>query len=61
MYSSENYLTLEETLAQFYFVLKQLLVVHQEFNSLLVDYEKLACEEWFAGLYPSTFTALCFS
>ena len=54
-------MTLEETLAQFYFVLKQLLVVHQEFNSLLVDYEKLACEEWFAGLYPSTFTALCFS
>ena len=47
MYSSRNYVTVEETLAQFHYIFKQLLLVHQEYHSLLEDDEKLADEEWF--------------
>ena len=47
MYSSKNYVTVEEALAQFDYIFKQLLLVHQEYHSLLEDDEKLADEEWF--------------
>ena len=36
----------EEALAQFDYTFKQLLLVHQEYHSLLDD-EKVADEEWF--------------
>ena len=42
MYSSKNYMTVEEALAQFDYIFKQLLLVHQEYHSLLEDDEKLA-------------------
>ena len=47
MYSSKNYMTVEEALAQFDYIFKQLLLVHQEYHSLLEDDEKLADEKWF--------------
>ena len=47
MYSSKNYVTVEETLAQFIYIFKQLLLLHQEYHSLLEDDEKLADEERF--------------
>ena len=37
----------EEELAQFDYILKQLLLVQQEYHPLLEDDEKLADEEWF--------------
>ena len=46
MYSSKNYVMVEEALAQFDYTFKQLLLVHQEYHSLLDD-EKVADEEWF--------------
>ena len=33
MYSSKNYMTVEEALAQFDYIFKQLLLVHQEYHS----------------------------
>ena len=45
MYSSKNYVTVEEALAQFDYIFKQLLLVHQEYHSFLEDDEKLADEE----------------
>ena len=47
MYSSKNYVTVEEALAQFDFMFKQFLLVHQEYHSLLEDDETLADGEWF--------------
>ena len=47
MYSSKNYVTLEEALARFDYIFKQLLLVYQEYHSLLEDDEKLADEGWF--------------
>ena len=47
MYSSKNYVTVEETLARFIYIFKQLLLLHQEYHSLLEDDEKLADEERF--------------
>ena len=45
--STNNYVTVEEVLAQFDYIFKQLLLVHQEYHSLLEDDERLADEEWF--------------
>ena len=47
MYSSKNYVTVQEALAQFDYIFKQLLLLHQGYQSLLEDDEKLADEEWF--------------
>ena len=47
MYSSKIYVTVEEALAQFDYIFEQLLLVHQEYHSLLEDDEKLADEESF--------------
>ena len=56
MYSSKNYVTVEEALAQFDYIFKQLLLVHQEYYSLLEDDEKLADEEWFEEVDECVFT-----
>ena len=56
MYSSKNYVAVEEALAQFDYIFKQLLLVHQEFHSLLEDDEKLADEEWFEEVDECVFT-----
>ena len=56
MYSSKNYVTVEEALAQFGYIFKQLLLVHQEYHSLLEDDEKLADEEWFEEVDERLFT-----
>ena len=56
MYSSKNYMTVEEALAQFDYIFKQLLLVHQEYHSLLEDDEKLADEEWFEEVDERVFT-----
>ena len=40
-------MTAEEALAKLDYIFKQLLLVHQEYYSLLEDDEKLAAEEWF--------------
>ena len=39
MYSSKNYVTVEKALEQFDYIFKQLLVLHQEYYSLLEDDE----------------------
>ena len=56
MYSSKNYMTVEEALVQFSYIFKQLLLVHQEYHSLLEDDEKLADEEWFEEVDERVFT-----
>ena len=56
MYSSKNYVMVEEALAQFDYIFKQLLQVHQEYHSLLEDDEKLADEEWFEEVDQHMFT-----
>ena len=45
MYSAKNMVTVEEEIAQFDYIFKQLLLVHQEYHSLLDDGEKLTDEE----------------
>ena len=58
MYSSKNYVTVEEeALAQFDYIFKQLLLGHQEYHSLLEDDEKLADEEWFEEADERVFTS----
>ena len=49
-------MTVEEALAQFDYIFKQLLLVHQEYHSLLEDDEKLADEEWFEEVDERVFT-----
>ena len=56
MYSSKNYVTLEEALARFDYIFKQLLLVYQEYHSLLRDDEKLADERWFEEVDERIFT-----
>ena len=56
MYPLKNYMTVEEALAQFDYIFKQLLLVHQEYHSLLEDDEKLADEEWFEEVDERVFT-----
>ena len=56
MYLSKNYVTVEEALAQFDYIFKQLLLVHQEYHYLLEDDEKLADEEWFEEVDERVFT-----
>ena len=56
MYSSKSYVTVEEALAQFDYIFKQLLLVHQEYHSLLEDETKLADEEWFEEVDEHVFT-----
>ena len=56
MYSSKNYVTVEEALAQFDYIFKQLLLVLQEYHSLLEDDETLADEEWFEEVDERVFT-----
>ena len=47
MYSSKNQVTVEEEMAQFNFVFKKLQQVHQEYQSLLSEVEKVDEEDWF--------------
>ena len=56
MYSSKIYVAVEEALAQFDYIFKQLLLVHQEYQSLLEDDEKLADEQWFEEVDGRVFT-----
>ena len=56
MYSSKNYVTLEEALARLDYIFKQLLLVYQEYHSLLRDDEKLADERWFEEVDERIFT-----
>ena len=56
MYSSKNYVIVEEALAQLDHIFQQLLLVHQEYHSLLEDDEKLADEEWFEEIDECVFT-----
>ena len=56
MYLSKNYVTVEEALAQFDYIFKQYVLVHQEYHSLLEDDEKLADEEWFEEVDERVFT-----
>ena len=56
MYSSKNYVTLEEALARFDYIFKQLLLVYQEYHSVLRDDEKLADERWFEEVDERIFT-----
>ena len=48
VYSAKNMITVEEEIAQFDYIFKQLLLVHQEYHSLLDEDEKPTDEEWFA-------------
>ena len=54
IYSSKNYV--EEALIQFDYIFKQLLLVPQEYHTLLEDAEKLADEEWFEEVDECVFT-----
>ena len=56
MYSSKSFVTVEETLAQLDYIFKQLILVHQEYHSLLEDDGKLADEEWFEEVDERVFT-----
>ena len=56
IYSSKNYVTVEEALEQFDYIFKQLLLVYQEYCSLLEDDQKLADEEWFEEVDEHVFT-----
>ena len=47
MYSSKNQVAVEEEMAQFNFVFKKLQQVHQEYQSLLSEVEKVDEEDWF--------------
>ena len=47
MYSSKNHVAVEEEMAQFNFVFKELQQVHQENQSLLSEVEKVDDEDWF--------------
>ena len=49
-------MTDEVALAQFDYIFKQLLLVHQEYHSLLENDEKLADEEWFEEVDECMFT-----
>ena len=50
------YVIVEEVLAQSNYIFKQLLLVHQEYHSLLEDGEKLAHEECFEEVDEFVFT-----
>ena len=50
VYSAKNMITVEEEIAQFDYIFKQLLLVHQEYHSLLDEDEKPTDEEWFAEM-----------
>ena len=54
IYSSKNYV--EEALKQFDYTFKQLLLVHQEYHTLLEDDEKLADEDLFEEVDKCVFT-----
>ena len=47
MYSSKNQVAVEEEMAQLNFVFKELQQVHQEYQSLLSEVEKVDDEDWF--------------
>ena len=47
MYSSKNQVAVQEEMAQFNFVFKELQQLHQEYQSLLSEVEKLDGEDWF--------------
>ena len=60
MYSAKNMGTVEEEIAQFDYIFKQLLLVHQGINqgyqSLLAEEEKPTDEEWFEEVNERVFT-----
>ena len=56
MYSAKNMVTVEEEIAQFEYIFKQLLLVHQEYHSLLDEEEKSSDEEWFEEVDEPLFT-----
>ena len=49
-------MTVEEALAQLGYIFKQLILVHQEYHSLLEDDGKLTDEEWFEEVDERAFT-----
>ena len=56
MYSSKNQVAVEEEMAQFNFVFKELHQVHQEYQSLLSEMEKGDDEDWFEEVDEKVFT-----
>ena len=56
MYSSKNYVIVGKTLAKFDYIFKQLLLVHQEYHSLLEDDKKLADEKSIEEVHEHVFT-----
>ena len=56
MYSAKNMVTVEEEIAQFDYIFKQLMLVHQEYHSLLDEEEKPTDEEWFEEVDERVFT-----
>ena len=56
MYPSKNQVAVEEEMAQFSFVFKELHQVHQEYQSLLSEVEKGDDEDWFEEVDEKIFT-----
>ena len=56
MYSAKNMVRVQEEIAQFDYIFKQLLLVHQEYHSLLDEEEKPTEKEWFEEVDERVFT-----
>ena len=56
MYSAKNMATVEEEIPQVNYIFKQLLLVHQEYHSLLDKEEEPTDKEWFEVVDQSVFT-----
>ena len=56
MYSAKKMVTVEKEIAQFDCIFKQVLLVNQEYHSLLDEQEKPTYEEWFEEVDERVFT-----
>ena len=56
MYSAKKMVTVEEEIAQFDYIFKQVLLAHQEYHSLLDEEKKPSYEEWFEQVDERVFT-----
>ena len=56
MYTYKNMVTVEEEIAQYDYILKQLLLVHEEYHSLLDESDKYNDDEWFEEVDERVFT-----
>ena len=56
MYSVKNMVAVEEEIAQFDYIFKQLMLVHQEYHSLLDEEKKPTDEEWLEEVDERVFT-----